>query len=31
MHEFIEYQIENGGDPIVFKKYLLQSSIKNEN
>jgi hypothetical protein len=26
-----EYQIENGGDPMVFKKYLLQSTIKNDN
>lgn len=26
-----EYQIKNGGDPMVFKKYLLQSTIKNEN
>ena len=26
-----EYQIKNGGDPMVFKKYLLQSTIKKEN
>ena len=25
-----EYQIKNGGDPMVFKKYLLQSTVKNE-
>ena len=26
-----DYQIKNGGDPIVFKKYLLQTTIENEN
>ena len=25
-----EYQIKNGGDPMVFKKYLLQSNINNK-
>ena len=25
-----EYQIKNGGDPMVFKKYLLQSSVMNK-
>ncbi|MDA7697382.1 hypothetical protein N8826_02155 [Gammaproteobacteria bacterium] len=23
-----EYQVQNGGDPLVFKKYLLKTNIK---
>ena len=26
-----EYQIQNGGDPLVFKKYLLKTNIKKSN
>ena len=26
-----EYQVQNGGDPLVFKKYLLKTNIKKSN
>ena len=26
-----EYQVQNGGDPLVFKKYLLKTNIKKFN